>query len=154
MDETTATNSTFFQKAMRLAGKIATNAAKAMLYLTRAGRRLMFLKGSGEAIMTLRTQLTDLIDMLKAYYNGEYKHVPYKTLVKALGAVIYFVFIIDLIPDFIPFFGLMDDVAVVAWVVKAISNDIERYKMWRDTETVHVEETQQTEDPPKTVGKA
>ncbi len=135
-----------------MAASIAKNTAKAMLYITGAGRKLLFLAGSGKEIMKLKTQMTDLLEMLTAYYNGTYKRVPYKTLVKALGAVVYFVFIIDLIPDFIPLFGLMDDVAVVAWVVSGISGDIDKFKEWRDRKATHVEETQAQKDTKKTVG--
>lgn len=153
MEDQSITDNSFFNRALRLAAKIVKNTAKAMLYITGAGRKLLFIKGTGEEILKLRSQLTDLIDMLTAYYKGEYKRVPYKTLVKALGAVIYFVSIIDLIPDFIPFFGLLDDVAVVAWVVTGISKDISHFKLWRDGAPEHVEEIDSSEkDKKETVG--
>lgn len=47
------------------------------------------------------------------------------------GALAYVVFPIDMIPDFIPGVGFIDDVFVVGIVMKSISDEIERFKSYR-----------------------
>ena len=47
------------------------------------------------------------------------------------GALAYVVFPVDMIPDFIPGVGFVDDVFVVGMVMKSISNEIERFKAYR-----------------------
>ena len=37
---------------------------------------------------------------------------------------------IDLIPDFIPVLGYLDDVAVVGFLMKRISGDLDRFREW------------------------
>ena len=45
------------------------------------------------------------------------------------GALAYVVLPIDVIPDFIPGVGFLDDVFVIGMVMKSISDEIERYKV-------------------------
>ena len=47
------------------------------------------------------------------------------------GALAYVVFPIDIIPDFIPGIGFIDDVFVVGMVMKSISDEIERFKAYK-----------------------
>ncbi|MBS82956.1 MAG: hypothetical protein CMD65_02345 [Gammaproteobacteria bacterium] len=45
-----------------------------------------------------------------------------------LFALLYFICPLDLIPDFIPFFGFLDDAGVISAAIKIYVNDIEIYK--------------------------
>ena len=47
------------------------------------------------------------------------------------GALAYVVLPIDVIPDFIPGIGFIDDMFVIGMVMKSISDEIERYKAFR-----------------------
>jgi len=40
---------------------------------------------------------------------------------------------VDLIPDWIPGIGLLDDVAVLAWVVNSLERELDAFKAWRDS---------------------
>lgn len=143
-DPEKAIESPFYERAAAKAAKLAKDGAKALIMLTAAGRRLNLLKVTGEKLVAMKSDIGDLIDMLKSYYNGRYKDIPYATIVKSLGAVVYFVWIIDLIPDFIPMFGLLDDAAVVAWVITSVQKDVERFRRWREKLPEYVDEETQT----------
>src|SRR5688500_6175382 len=71
--------------------------------------------------------------LLKAYALGDYREIPWKTLLLIVAAVIYFVNPLDLVPDLIPLTGLTDDFAVLLWVYNSVSNEIERFIEWEKT---------------------
>ena len=73
-----------------------------------------------------------LFAMLKAYIKGEYKHIPYGSLVLIVGTVLYFVMPIDSIPDVLAVFGLTDDAALIAITMKKVKGDLERFVEWQD----------------------
>ncbi len=77
-------------------------------------------------------QFTAFVRMLRAWAGGRYRGVPVKTLLLSAIALLYFVSPIDLITDFIPIAGLLDDVTVVLLVLSAVSNDLERFQAWED----------------------
>ncbi len=52
-----------------------------------------------------------------------------KTYIAIAGALAYVVLPIDIVPDFIPGVGFIDDVFVVGIVMKSISDEIERFKV-------------------------
>ena len=68
--------------------------------------------------------------MIKSYINGEYKEIPVGTLVAVVGAIVYWVSPVDVIPDVIPGVGYVDDALVVAYCLKAIKTDLDDYKKW------------------------
>lgn len=68
--------------------------------------------------------------LIKAYANGEYREFPYMSIVKIVAAVVYFVSVVDLIPDFIPIIGLTDDLAVLAWVYMSVKDDLQKFVDW------------------------
>jgi uncharacterized membrane protein YkvA (DUF1232 family) len=74
--------------------------------------------------------LTALFRLLRAYINRDYKDIPWSSIVLVVVAIIYFVSVVDLIPDFLPGAGFIDDAAVVAFVITKIKSDIDRYLLW------------------------
>jgi len=75
-------------------------------------------------------KLRMMIRMLRAYIRGEYRDIPWKSLILIIGALLYFLVPIDMIPDFIPATGFVDDVAVILLVFKTISDDITAYRQF------------------------
>jgi uncharacterized membrane protein YkvA (DUF1232 family) len=74
--------------------------------------------------------------LIKDYKNGIYKEVPWTTVAAVVGSLLYIFSPIDLIPDFIPVAGLLDDVAVVGVCLKAISSDLNVYKQWKKVNNI------------------
>lgn len=85
-----------------------------------------------EPIEDMLDELTLLFRMVKAYFSKEYTQLPTEVIVAIIAAIIYFVSPIDFIPDFIPGFGLFDDVAVLGVVMKTIKRQIEDFRIWED----------------------
>lgn len=79
-----------------------------------------------------RQQLNTMQRLIKAYSRGEYREFPYTSLVKIVAAIVYFVSVADLIPDFIPVIGYTDDLAVLAWVYSSVKDDLQMFKDWEE----------------------
>jgi uncharacterized membrane protein YkvA (DUF1232 family) len=73
-----------------------------------------------------------MILLLKDYMKGEYKQIPYGSVILTTAAVLYFVMPFDFVPDFISGLGFVDDLAVVTLAVKQIEADLEKYKDWHE----------------------
>jgi len=126
--------SRFFRDAKLKAEKIAKNPDLLNDLIHKADKKALEKGRSvlGEAWDSLATSFR----MLKSYARGDYRKVPWKSLVAIVGALVYFVMPFDFIPDFILGFGLTDDVALILWTVKSIKGDIDKYTDWEDDETM------------------
>ena len=82
------------------------------------------------ALSGLWTDLMAMTRLVTAWARGEYTTVPWRTILMAIGALVYFLDPFDAIPDAIPGFGYVDDASVVALVAGAIKTDIQRFIHW------------------------
>ena len=78
----------------------------------------------------LNNSLRVFIRIINAYSSKEYTYVPWKTICIIVAGLIYFIYPVDLIPDFIPVTGLIDDVAFIAWIYESIKVDVELFLEW------------------------
>ena len=118
------------KKAQKRADKYKDNPEAADKLLEDAQEKARRHKGP---ISERLEDLGTLIRLVRAYFNGQYREVPWETIAVALGAVIYFVSPVDLIPDVIPVAGYVDDAAVVGVVIVSLSNDLENFREWEST---------------------
>ncbi|MXQ48241.1 DUF1232 domain-containing protein [Streptococcus pneumoniae] len=72
-----------------------------------------------------------LISMVRSYWKKDYTRVPRRTMLAIVSALIYFLSPIDVIPDWIPVLGQMDDALVVATCWKLVNKDVEDYRQWQ-----------------------
>lgn len=49
-----------------------------------------------------------------------------------IAAIIYFVSPIDIVPDFLVGIGIIDDVAVLSYVLKQLSAELLNYSHWKE----------------------
>ena len=96
--------------------------------------------GSG-ALSRLITDVKLMIFLVKDYWNDNYREVPWWTIAAVVAALLYVLSPVDLIPDFIPFFGLLDDAAVVSACLFLVEQDLSNYRKWKNSN-----EDSETED--------
>ena len=72
-----------------------------------------------------------LLSLVKDYWSGDYKEIPYWAIGATVFALLYVLSPIDLIPDFIPVVGLVDDAAVVALCLYMIEQELHDYSEWK-----------------------
>ncbi len=78
----------------------------------------------------LASDVSVLFDLIKDYAGGTYREVPRRTVFAAAVALTYVLNPFDLIPDFIPGVGYVDDSAILMLVVQSLRADIDDYRTW------------------------
>jgi len=73
-----------------------------------------------------------MMSLIIDYKDGNYKEVPWKVIASIVGAIIYLIMPIDIIPDFIPIAGYMDDAYVLKLALDFAHDDLEKYKQWKE----------------------
>jgi len=118
---------------------LAPYKAKANQYLKDKKKSLGLLNEALQKATTHRSALGEtweklqlLFGVLRDWINGNYKEMPTRSLLMIVLGIVYFVSPIDAIFDYIPFAGLVDDAAVVGFVISQVSVDLERYKLWKN----------------------
>lgn len=123
--------SIFFKRANVGAARYARN-SRSMFELV---REALVKSGSlsGASFSTFREQVAVIARLLRAYASGEYRQLPWKTLMRIVAVMVYFVSPIDFLPDFLPIIGLTDDIALMLWLFSGIKDDIEKFKIWESS---------------------
>jgi len=75
-------------------------------------------------------QLKAFFRLLKAYTRKEYTVIPWRSIVLVMVAIIYFISPIDLIIDWLPLAGYLDDAAVMVFVIRQIKHDLDSFLVW------------------------
>ncbi len=69
--------------------------------------------------------------LLQDYWAGKYTSIPWKLIASTGFAVAYLVSPLDIIPDFLPIIGFVDDASVFALVVSSFQSELNAYKKWK-----------------------
>jgi uncharacterized membrane protein YkvA (DUF1232 family) len=77
--------------------------------------------------------LQAMLRLIRAYYRGEYRDAKVANLVLIIGAIIYIVDPLDLIPDWIPVLGFLDDATILAFAVQKTRETLDDFKAWETT---------------------
>jgi uncharacterized membrane protein YkvA (DUF1232 family) len=74
--------------------------------------------------------LKDLNTLFRDSIKGKYDLHPV-TLGIIGGGLLYFIIPMDLIPDYLPVVGYLDDLAVLTTIVNSLHEEIEKYRSWK-----------------------
>ncbi len=72
-----------------------------------------------------------MLFMLNDYRKGLYRDVPWMTISTLVFTLLYVLNPLDLVPDFIPVIGYLDDVTVFALGLNLIQKELRRYLDWK-----------------------
>ncbi len=130
--------SVFYKNATKKAGKYAGTGLAVLELLREAITKARDIaqkenKGIGQV---LADRIITLSRMVKAYSTGQYKVVPWGSIIKIIASLIYFISPLDLIPDFLPLVGLSDDLALVMWLFTSLKTDIDNFIAWEKGELI------------------
>jgi uncharacterized membrane protein YkvA (DUF1232 family) len=118
-----------FNSAKNKAKNIASDPNKLRSLLGNTVEKLQDVEGRQELYNDFVGKVNTFINMMRAVLRGEYK-LPWKSVILIVAGLVYFVSPVDLIPDFIPMSGLIDDVSIILWIFSTLQEDIEQYSEW------------------------
>lgn len=129
-----ARKSRAFSRAKKQAAKLANNSEKLNTLAETAGNKLNHRLG---ALGDIKESLLAFLRLIKAWASGQYRTIPWNSLLLIIASVVYFVMPFDLVPDFIIALGLFDDVALLAWVAGQCKKDIDAFVAWENSGDQH-----------------
>ena len=130
--------SAFFKKFLASAESYLKQPTRLKKLLTDAYEKASEKKELGQLAQEAWSTLQTLFRLIKLSASGEYTELPATTVVAAVAVLIYFLSPIDLIPDFIPVLGLLDDMALVAWFSTTIKHELDKFHEWELAKTATV----------------
>ena len=69
--------------------------------------------------------------LTKDLFLGNYRKVPARSMVAILFTIVYILFPIDLLPDYILGIGQIDDAVILILCLFFIEQDLAQYKEWK-----------------------
>ncbi|WP_407074434.1 YkvA family protein [Psychrobacter sp. CAL346-MNA-CIBAN-0220] len=104
-------------------------------YITEGEEKLKEKLKESTHLERFTTDIVLLVSLVKDYYQGNYRNIPYKTISAVVVGLVYILNPIDMIPDFIPVVGYIDDALVIAFCLKMVEKDLKKYQVWKESQT-------------------
>ena len=102
--------------------------------------RLLFAEASQKAASIPKEPFKDswpylqsMLRLIRSYSQGAYRHVSQDALLTIIAALNYLVDPFDLIPDEIPFLGLLDDATVISFAISKTRRALDEFMTWETT---------------------
>ncbi|EWC41003.1 DUF1232 domain-containing protein [Pseudomonas stutzeri] len=83
----------------------------------------------------LREDLSLFQALCVAWWRGQYRAVSPQALVAVVAGLLYFLSPLDAIPDWLPGLGFVDDLAVLGWVMRKWSGEMDAFRTWQQAQT-------------------
>ena len=74
--------------------------------------------------------LMGMIRLLRDYHRAEYRDISEQNLQIIIAAILYFVSPFDVIPDWVPVLGHIDDAFVISLALKTVRMDLDTFMAW------------------------
>lgn len=68
--------------------------------------------------------------LLNDWIDETYRDISKSSMVLIIISLLYLLNPLDVIPDIIPIIGYIDDVAVIAFILKQVNEELAHYKQW------------------------
>lgn len=134
-------NTRFFNNLKEKAASLLNNSDKLKEILQSVVHKIESITGKEGRIKTALDMAATFVRMVRCYISGEYRQVPWKSVVLIVAGLLYFLVPLDVIPDFIPFTGFFDDATVIYWIALGIREDIREFLEWETDNKVIAQTT-------------
>lgn len=119
----------FIGRATRLLGK----PFKIVTILNETADKLASKESKDNKFKQLFDVALTLVRLVRAYVSGEYREISTSTVISGLAVLLYVLSPIDLIPDFIPVIGFLDDLSLISWFLGKFQGEITKFRDWEQT---------------------
>lgn len=72
-----------------------------------------------------------MLGIIRDYWARRYRAVPYGIIAAVVFVLLYVINPFDLMPDFLPIIGELDDAAIVGASLLAVERDLFKYRDWK-----------------------
>lgn len=128
------------EKGMKTAEEVLDNKEKQEAFLAKVKNKMKTIPMVGNVL----SNVPIMFKLVNSFFKEEYTDIPRKQLLITISALTYLIAPIDLIPDFIPVVGFLDDMAMVSACIKLTKPELDKYLAWRENKMVKPEENNQT----------
>ncbi|RPJ22866.1 MAG: DUF1232 domain-containing protein [Chloroflexi bacterium] len=73
-----------------------------------------------------------LTALVKDWRTGKYRQALYGTIAAVVFALLYVFNPFDILPDVLPFIGVVDDATVIGALLMLIERDLSKYRNWKE----------------------
>jgi len=122
-----------FNVFLARAGKLLGKPFQVAIVLKEVAEKLADKKSSKGAFGQLIDLALTLVRMVQAFVTGAYRQIEPSTVLAGVAVLLYVLSPIDLVPDFIPVVGFMDDFALISWFITKFQAEIARFQEWENT---------------------
>ncbi len=95
------------------------------------GGKLMNLLLGKDSLKGIVNDAKTMIALIRDFVNNEYRDISWATVGAIIVALVYLVAPVDLIPDFIPVVGMVDDLFLFRIALAFVQDDLEQYAFWK-----------------------
>lgn len=122
-----------FSVFLNRAGKLLGRPFKVVMVLNEVANKLASKDSGDNKFKQLFDVALTVVRLVRNYVSGSYRQIETGTIVSALGVLLYTLSPVDLVPDFIPVVGFLDDLALLSWFVEKFQGEITRFREWEKT---------------------
>ncbi len=121
---------------MSRAGRLLGRPFKILSVLNEVADKLADRKSKDSKFQQLIDIMLTVVRLVRSYAGGQYRDISPKTIISGLAVLLYVLSPIDLVPDFIPVLGFLDDLSLISWFVSSFQAEISRFREWEQTNAV------------------
>ncbi len=112
------------------ASRVLRRRFRIVLLIQRTYERML---AHSDVLSAVWKDLKTMLRLVLRWGSRSYRQVSWTPLVLIVGALLYFVVPVDLVPDTLGALGFVDDVTVISTVVRRVRHELDRFRRWEET---------------------
>ena len=131
-------NNVFFDLALKQAARLLGKKQRLLLVIGQLGMKIRDVNWSDIKGVDFKQKFMVIGRLAKAYAVGDYRAIPWKSILLIIGAILYFIMPLDLVPDLIPGLGLTDDIGILLAVYQSLQSEVDKFLEWERSRAIKI----------------